>query len=490
MPSESAPAGGRLHPATLLFRIVAHVRTLLVPAVLVIFFAQGERWQVWVALLFVPTVIHDVLQYLTLRWRYEADELVIQQGLIFRQVRHLPYARVQNVDLKQGPLHRLARVAEVRIETAGGGAADAVLRVIGLDRYEELRARIFAGRAAAPGAAPRSQPRAELLLRLGAADLLVLALDPGRGLALIALAWGFVWEFDLFERFDFGDRIEDFFAGAAGSVLAVQAALALAAVALLVFLLSAVSAFLSFWNFRLEREGEVFRIHRGLLTRQVASIPRRRIQVLTVKRSWVHRLLGRARVLVGTAGGDLTESGKPQDGGAHFAPILRERQLAALLAQVRPGLDLERQDWRPLGPRAGRRMLVKPLLLAAPAAAGLALLFGAGGAVAGAVLLVSLTLSARLRWRHARWARPQWGFVWRSGGFHRAVSATFDDKLQAAALAESPFDRRHRHATLRLDTAGGAKTGHALIVPYLPRAQAEALREELIGAAAERRFRW
>lgn len=495
MPSDPPQEAGRLHPASLLFRIFGHVRALLVPALLVLVFSEGERWQLWLGVLFVPTVLFDIFQYLTLRWRYEREELVIQQGLVFRQVRHIPYARVQNVDLKQGVLHRLARVAEVRIETAGGGAADAVLRVIGMDQYEELRARIFARRAAlqqevAPGQPPPVPLISEPVLRLGAADLLILALDPGRGLALIALGWGFAWEFDLLERIHLGDRVERWLDQAGDTALVVQATVALAAVAVLVYLLSAIASLLAFWDFQLDQEGDVFRIRRGLLTRQVASIPRRRIQVLTVRRSWLHRLLGRARVLIGTAGGDASEAAKGQDGGAHFAPILRERDLHTLLARVRPGLDLDEQDWQPLGRKAGRRMTVKPLLSHLLVLIALTAIFARTGAVIGASLLLLGLLRVRLRWHISRWARPAWGFVWRSGGFGHAVSMTFDDKLQAVTLDESPFDRRHAHATLRLDTAGGAKTGHALAVPYLPRATAEAIRTELVGAAAETRFRW
>lgn len=492
--SEPPPAGGRLHPATLAFRILGHARTLLVPALLVLMFARGDRWQLWLGVLFVPTVLFDVFQYLTLRWRYEQDELVIQQGLIFRQVRHLPYARVQNVDLKQGPLHRIARVAEVRIETAGGGAAEAVLRVISLEQYEQLRARIFAGRAAAePAAAGQPPPvplRVEPLLRLTGADLLVLALNPGRGLALIALAWGFLWEFDMLDRLDLGDRIDGWLEAGGSGALLMQLGAMLVSLALVIYLLSAIAALLAFWNFELDQEGEVFRIRRGLLTRQVASIPRQRIQVLTVKRSWPHRLLGRARVLVGTAGGDATEAQQGQEGGTHFAPILREHQLRELLARIRPGLELDRLAWRPLGKRAGWRMTFLPLTLRALLLAALIWAFGAvGGAIGAGLLLLSLLLT-RLRWRFSRWARPAWGFAWRNGGLNRSVSATFDDKVQAVILEQNPFDRRYGHASLRLDTAAGVKTGHALSVPYLPLAQAQQLRAELTGAAAATRFRW
>ncbi len=499
MPSEAGSRIGRLHPATLVFRILGHTRALLVPALLVLLFSRGERWEIWLAALFVPTVIFDVFQYLTLRWRFEKDELVIEQGWIFRRVRHVPYARVQNVDLKQGLLHRLARVAEVKIETAGGGASDAELKVIGLAQYESLRAHLFAGRAAAQLLAARADgcalpppvPQAtETLLRLGPKELLMLALDPGRGLGLIFIAWGFAWEFNLLDRLDLGDQLEDWFAAEGAMALATQAAFALAAVMLLVFLLSAIASVLSFWDFCLEQEGEVFRIRRGLLTRQVASIPRSRIQVLTVRRSLLHRMLGRARVLVGTAGGDQNEQHQGHESGAQFAPLMRNSEIQALLTRIRPDLNLSDLDWQPLGQHAGRRMMVVPTLTAVTIGALLYLMFDMPGALAGAVVLLLAWVRAGLRWRISRWARPAWGMVWRSGSWSVSVSATFHDKLQAVTLAENPLDRRNGHATLLLDTAGGAKTGHPLAIPYLPRALAARMQAELAENAAAMRFRW
>lgn len=487
MPSEPR-LEHRLHPATLAFQVLAHARSLLVPALVVIFFASGDRWQLWLGLLFVPVVLFDVVHYLTLRWRFETDELVLRQGWIFRRVRHVPYARVQNVDLAQGPLHRLCRVAEVKIETAGGGAEEAVLKVISLRQYEELRERIFAGRTAQAEAAA-SIP-CETLLKLGPHDLFLLALNPARGLALITVAWGVAWEFDLLDRIDFNDQLDGWAASQSGGALFLEAMAMLAVAIAAVFLLSLAATFLALWGFSLEQEQDVFRIRRGLLTRQVASIPRRRVQIVTVKQSWIHALLGRARVLVGTAGGDTEKEGGKTDSGTQFAPLLPISQLDGLLRRIRPDLDWQASDWQPLAPKAGRRMMIGSLIFSLPLGALLIYLFDWPGA-ALAVLWVGFQIWRALRAsRRAGWQVTPWGLVWRSGAFGSSTSAAFVDKLQTVSIRQNPLDRRHDHATLAVDTAGGQKTGHRLRLPYLPRAIAESLRLRLVNGAAETRFKW
>jgi membrane protein YdbS with pleckstrin-like domain len=79
----------------------------------------------------------------------------------------------------------------------------------------------------------------------------------------------------------------------------------------------------------------------------------------------------------------------------------------------------------------------------------------------------------------------------REGAFSTAEHVTFTDKVQSVVVDESPFDRRHRHASLSVDTAGAfLRQGHDVAIRYLPRSDAFALRDELVGAAARARFRW
>ena len=77
-------------------------------------------WEVWLLILFVPATLTSIARYVSFRLRYDAHELVIKTGLIFRNERHIPYSRVQNVDAVQNAVHRLLNVVEVRLETGGG----------------------------------------------------------------------------------------------------------------------------------------------------------------------------------------------------------------------------------------------------------------------------------------------------------------------------------------------------------------------------------
>ena len=102
----------------------------------------------WVpALLLVPMVGAALWQQWIYRYGFSPDGLVIHEGLFFRNVRKIDYARIENVDTERGLLHRLFNVADVRVETSTGGGAEARIRVLGLDAVEDMRTRIFARRA-------------------------------------------------------------------------------------------------------------------------------------------------------------------------------------------------------------------------------------------------------------------------------------------------------------------------------------------------------
>ena len=63
-------------------------------------------FETWLWVLVLPSLGLSIVRYLTFRIRYEPDELVIRSGLLFRNVRHIPYARVQNLDAVQNVFHR------------------------------------------------------------------------------------------------------------------------------------------------------------------------------------------------------------------------------------------------------------------------------------------------------------------------------------------------------------------------------------------------
>ena len=73
--------------------------------------------------------------------------------MISRRHRSIPFDRIQDVDIVQGPVARLLGLAEVKFETGGGGenprSEDGVLHAITLERAEQIRRLVRGSRASA-----------------------------------------------------------------------------------------------------------------------------------------------------------------------------------------------------------------------------------------------------------------------------------------------------------------------------------------------------
>ena len=150
----------RLHPDSWVFNAVAQIRALFVPLIVAAIVGSRRDFSLWVpAILLVPMVGVALWRQWIYRYGFSPDGLVIHEGLFFRNVRTIDYARIENVDTERGLLHRLLNVADVRVETSTGGSAEARIRVLGLDAVEDMRTRIFARRAERPTPAPTSRPR-------------------------------------------------------------------------------------------------------------------------------------------------------------------------------------------------------------------------------------------------------------------------------------------------------------------------------------------
>ena len=78
---------------------------------------------------------------------------------------------------------------------------------------------------------------------------------------------------------------------------------------------------------------------------------------------------------------------------------------------------------------------------------------------------------------------------YRKGWWTRRWTLVRHAKIQTVTLVTSPFDRRWKMATVRVDTAGGSSV-EGFSLPYLSPAVAEELREDLVRRSAHLEFRW
>jgi putative membrane protein len=476
-PGEAAPADGpaaaageptagtarRLHPLSPVFLAVREARRLWPVALLVL--ARRELWLLLLAAGVVVVVV--VAEWLRHTYALGSSAMRIEEGVLARRRRLLPFDRIQQVDLVRKPLHRLLGVATLRVETAGGsGGSEANLEVVSLAEAERLRAVLLRARAAAvraPGgtaagaeaAATPARPAERVLVRLSLGQVALAGLTSMRGVAALAV---FGWVFQeaprsLLDRL--ASRVDP-------EALAPSTPLALALAGLLVVALllglAAASSLVTDFGFVLARGGDNLVVRRGLLERREAVVPLARVQVVRVDESLLRRWLGFAAVRIQSAG----RAGRGDATANHLTvPILATARIDQLLAEVLPGAAPVPPLLRP-PPAARRRAIVRRLVpvlaLAAVLAAalwpwdGLPQRAGVAAALVAALLAV---LAGEAAFRNLGHARHGGFLTARRGALNRSTAVVPVAKAQSVRVRSSFFQRRAGLATMLVDVAGG-----------------------------------
>lgn len=493
-----------LHPASFLFELASHVRQLVLPGLFVLVAgARGsESWQIYGMLLVVPLALVSIARVLVFSYRFAPDELVIRSGLIVKQQRHIPFARVQNVDAVQSIFHRALGVVDVRLETAGGEEPEAHLKVVTVAAFDELRARVHAGRQArepVPVDAAAALPAP--LLALSPAELIRCGLIQGRGLIVVGALFGLIWEAGLMDWMTtglFGEAMQGRGVGrqmvrtltGRGMARPQEVLLVLAGLASLVVvtrLFSVGWALVRLHGFTLRRIGDDLRTDFGLLTRVSATIPIRRIQSVTVHDGPLHRWFGRVSIHVDTAGGS---GAAVQLQRQWLAPVIGLGEVDGLLRQFLPAAAFGQVDWQAVDARGVRRERVHWLVAASLISLALVVALGWWTVVPFALLLAVGEMDARRSVRALGWSLSETALFFRSGWLVRRRSVAPFAKIQAVSVHQSPFDRRLSLVRIHADTAGSSPQRHRIHVPYLAEAIGRSVAARLSSEAARTTFRW
>ncbi len=525
----------RLHPVSMLFAFWGSLKQFALPGLFVLIAGRSSTGpdgtfgglpvnpELWTMLFLIPAAVVAVARYLSFRLRYESSELIVRSGILFRNERHIPYTRIQNLEAVRNVFHRAFGVVEVRVENASGKEAEARISVLPMAAFEEMRRRVFEGRAHAVAAqvqttaepdaratddrrpAPATAANEETLLVLSAPDLLLCGFLENRGMVIIAAIYGFLWQ--LGPLGNVWSRIFDDESYAAGRLRGTVAGIAegkwpsvgqmavilgtIAGLLIFVRLVSMAWATVRLYGFHLTLVGQDLRTEFGLFTRVASTTPLRRIQTMTIRESPLHRVVKRVSVRVETAGG----SAQPGNRGRGIerewlAPLARVAALPGLIQTVLPDLNLDTLAWQPVHPRAFRRAVKPAIVVALATAAAFAAMLGWRALGVLPFTLVWFAVGARKYVAHLAWATTEDVVVFRSGWLWRVITVARVAKIQTVSLRESPFDRRWAMARLRVDTSGASDRSHRVDIPYLPRDVAISLHHRLALGAADTDFRW
>lgn len=85
------------------------------------------------------------LYYKSIVYHLNETEMTWKRGVWFRKTGIVPYNRITNIDISQGPAMRLFKISNLQIQTAGssGNKTNSEISIIGVEDAEPLRAFIM-----------------------------------------------------------------------------------------------------------------------------------------------------------------------------------------------------------------------------------------------------------------------------------------------------------------------------------------------------------
>ena len=446
MQSEQLPnVPNRTHPATAILGLgsvgFAALLAVVIPG-------GGVVFELFLALF----GLRQIAQWYFRTYELRSDDLVVREGIITRREQIIPYNRVQQVDIHRDLLAQVLGLSELRIETAGSAAGRVQLRLLDQATAASIRSQVLSRRAvgenagrvppaddadAPPWAAPAPEatpvlavPAARLALAGATATWLVFSACVAAvvvvGFAPVALLSSTVAPLAL-------------------------AGIAFGAVALVALLtgVSVVTTMLQYAGLTVSVSEGDLRVDYGALDKQHLSIPRRRVQQVSIADNPLRRALGIV---------DVTLHSAAAPGGEHASHLT---VVAFPREEVGPFLAFLMQDpeWHapalaPRPPAALRRAIVRRAVLLGVPAVVVAIAFFPEGLLSLAVAAGAGYAWGSIAHRRAGHAITAAITVFAAGAISHRVHVVPRQRVQSARTTASPFQRRAGLATCWLDIAG------------------------------------
>jgi putative membrane protein len=453
------------------------------PILLVLLFRSGKEQSAFelgmnalVAVGGAISLLMSIIAYYRYFYHIEAEQLVIQQGVLSRSRIKLPFERIQNLHIEQNVLHRLLGVVSLRVEAAGSSGSEVTINALARGEAEALRDYVLEQREAALPADEDSEPAAgkpqALVLALSTGDLLRVGASQNHlataGIILGAI-FGFVFtlagtlrEEAVKAAFAYWPLLNPNFWGFL-SLAAMLIALA--------FLLTMGRTFARYYGLKFYETEDRFKLVAGLFNRREASLQKAKVQWVHWSDNPIRRWLGLYRLAIYQA----APEGRGGVGSLHI-PGCRAAQVEAVARASFAGSA--QAAYRQHGISFAYVLWHLRFYALLPA-----LLFGGLGyflseprfllpmlafPLFGALYLLAYRRRFRLL-LHEEYLKTVRGVLSRSADLLPIY------KVQSVSIEQSFFQRRRRLANVVLHTAAGS-----LSIPFLELELAQALQDYVL----------
>ena len=495
MPNEPGTER-RLHPLTLLLNLARQLPQALI-GLIALRLSGPDEIRSWVALIAFLVIVAMFGTTFWKWWRFsyrlDPEELRIASGILSRNVRSIPYERIQDVNLEQGLLARMFGMARIRLETGSSGSGDeGVLDSVDLAEAARLRDVIRLRKAVQEGTAvgPSAHAIEAVSEPVAAEKPPIFAMDSRRvlmagvfnfSLVFFALIAALVNNLDFLIPDQFWDPrrlfdllgLEDLFATLDFAARVFSIIAALFGLVVIGLFGGIIRTALREYGFQLDRTETGFRRRRGLVTLTDVVMPLHRIQAAVIETGPVRRRFGWFALKVQSLASD-----SDKDSDHTIAPLARSDEVRTILGETNIRWDADYPAMRSVDPA----MWWVPLAFALPVP-----MIGIGISVTLAnpwlallyALLPMVPLISWLHWRAHRYVLEGDQLYVRDGFWTQRLTLLPLRKVQSVDIRQNAVSRFIGLADVEIGVAGRSS---AVTVHSIPLADAITLRTRLLSS--------
>ena len=502
--TDNTDIGYRLNKFSPFFILIHVIQKSIIPLVLG-FYTYGQYQYTNMTPIFILAIAiaaFAVLQYWFYHYWLKADKIEIKEGVFFKKNRKIPYTRIQNVNVSQGPIQRFFKVATLQLESASGGKPEAIMRVVDLNVVEEIKRKVKAA-----SANTQDIPETEVentndhlpLHEVSTIEVIKYGVISQKGMVYGAILFGFIAQNQTFfagltKYLSLLYEAPDF-----SKVTLAQGFIYVLIIGTIIFvflqLMSVLWALIKFHHFKIEKHDDRLQASMGLISKISATIPLKRIQLYRLSENPLHKYFKSRTISIETAGGVNTD--KSGIVMRWLAPIIQKSKVKEFMHSIEPKISIGSIEWQTIPQRAWKRVLKRSLFLVLLFAV---ITFGISLAPQFEVRFyawILLALMVPISYLYAKkYVLKTAYFInddiicFKSGVWFGKQSYVKINKIQTIEILESPFDRRNKMATLEIDTAGSNILLHHVRIPYLEIKDAYRIRDFIQKQLKETAFDW
>ena len=74
--------------------------------------------------IYLPVAVYIPAFFRTLEYHLGADSILLKKGVFWRRHTTVPYTKITNIDITQGPVERMYKISKLHLQTAGTGGGE------------------------------------------------------------------------------------------------------------------------------------------------------------------------------------------------------------------------------------------------------------------------------------------------------------------------------------------------------------------------------